>query len=155
MNTWFTDHRYGQIRKRDELTDPLEDGHTPRIMFISVDLPAPFGPSRPSTSPFCTVNVAQSTALASGLWCVLTLLKPSTTRQGHCVCCDRTIQHCSSQLSAQKMCFNCLAKRAVGNLYTSHHLAWPVCLSWQGASTWPISTISSSVCFKMSRKVKF
>ena len=42
---------------------PLVGGRSVVSMRISVDLPAPFGPSRPKTSPGCTVNDMPSTAV--------------------------------------------------------------------------------------------
>jgi hypothetical protein len=37
----------------------------PVIIFIVVDLPAPFGPRKPSTSPDCTLKEMSSTATSS------------------------------------------------------------------------------------------
>src|SRR5690348_9532274 len=43
-------------------TDPALGGMKPVIMRIVVDLPAPFGPRNPSTSPFPTSKETPSTA---------------------------------------------------------------------------------------------
>ena len=44
------------------LTLPEVGGMKPVIMRIVVDFPAPFGPRKPSTSPFPTSNETSSTA---------------------------------------------------------------------------------------------
>src|SRR6516164_10511240 len=41
---------------------PAVGARNPVIIFIVVDLPAPFGPRKPSTSPFGTVKETSSTA---------------------------------------------------------------------------------------------
>src|SRR5713101_8349642 len=46
-------------------TSPPDGGMNPVIMRIVVDLPAPFGPRKPSTSPFFTVNDTPSTAIVA------------------------------------------------------------------------------------------
>ncbi len=46
---------------------PLERVDTAPTIFIVVDLPAPFGPSRPKDSPGATSNDRPSTARKSGL----------------------------------------------------------------------------------------
>src|SRR4029077_20678413 len=43
---------------------PLVGARKPVIIFIVVDLPAPFGPRKPSTSPRGTVKEMSSTALS-------------------------------------------------------------------------------------------
>src|SRR5689334_20138560 len=43
---------------------PALGARKPVIIFIVVDLPAPFGPRKPSTSPFGTVNETSSTAMS-------------------------------------------------------------------------------------------
>ena len=44
------------------LTVPAEGGMNPVIIRMVVDLPAPFGPRKPSTSPRSTVNETPLTA---------------------------------------------------------------------------------------------
>jgi hypothetical protein len=44
---------------------PLVGGSSVVSMRISVDLPAPLGPSKPNTSPGCTANDTPSTAVKS------------------------------------------------------------------------------------------
>src|SRR6058998_1947210 len=46
--------------------NPLVGYNKPRIIFTVVDLPEPFGPSRPNTSPGRTSKSTLSTALALG-----------------------------------------------------------------------------------------
>src|SRR6058998_1848247 len=46
--------------------NPLVGYNKPRIIFTVVDLPEPFGPSRPKTSPGRTSKSTLSTALALG-----------------------------------------------------------------------------------------
>src|ERR1700751_385461 len=43
---------------------PEEGARNPVIIFIVVDLPAPFGPRKPSTSPRGTVKETSSTAIS-------------------------------------------------------------------------------------------
>ena len=44
---------------------PLVGGRSVTSMRISVDFPAPFGPSRPKTSPWATLNEIPLTAVKS------------------------------------------------------------------------------------------
>ena len=50
------------ISKPPTVTVPAEGGMNPVIMRMVVDLPAPFGPRKPSTSPRSTENETPSTA---------------------------------------------------------------------------------------------
>ena len=45
-------------------TLPDVGARKPVIIFIVVDLPAPFGPRKPSTSPACTLKLMSSTAVS-------------------------------------------------------------------------------------------
>ena len=45
-------------------TVPEVGARKPVIIFIVVDLPAPFGPRKPSTSPGCTLKEMSSTAVS-------------------------------------------------------------------------------------------
>ncbi len=44
-------------------TEPAVGDRKPVIIFIVVDLPAPFGPRKPSTCPASTLNEMSSTAV--------------------------------------------------------------------------------------------
>ena len=46
-------------------TSPAEGGMNPVIMRIVVDLPAPFGPRKPRTSPISTLNDTPFTAVVA------------------------------------------------------------------------------------------
>src|SRR6185437_14893283 len=58
---------------------PELGARNPVIIFIVVDLPAPFGPRKPSTSPFGTLNDTASTARSGPKY--LTRLSISSIRR--------------------------------------------------------------------------
>ena len=53
---------FSTMSKPPTVTEPLVGGMKPVIIRIVVDLPAPFGPRNPSTSPRSTENEIPSTA---------------------------------------------------------------------------------------------
>src|SRR5438874_13362854 len=64
--------------KPPTVTSPAEGGMKPVIIRMVVDLPAPFGPRKPRTSPLFTVNDTPFTAtFAPNVFCrFLTLIIP-------------------------------------------------------------------------------
>ena len=50
------------MSKPPTVTEPPDGGRKPVIMRMVVDLPAPLGPRKPSTSPRSTENETSSTA---------------------------------------------------------------------------------------------
>ena len=63
---------------------PLVMGSSVVIMRISVDLPAPFGPSRPKISPCCTLNEMSSTAVKSPYFLVMWSTTMASPVNGRC-----------------------------------------------------------------------
>ena len=65
-------------------TSPALGGMKPVIMRMVVDLPAPFGPRKPSTSPFSTVKEIPFTAVMrpNDFFKFWTLIIPSQRQSG-------------------------------------------------------------------------
>ncbi len=60
---WRKRHGVSRVTSAPQTTAvPAEGARKPVIIFIVVDLPAPFGPRKPSTSPRATVKLTSSTA---------------------------------------------------------------------------------------------
>src|SRR5215471_2613814 len=74
----------------------------PDRMLIRVDLPAPFSPSRQSTSPCRTVTLTRSLAMTPGNCFVMLTSSMAGTRSGDCVPATPTPSRCGRRLAVRR-----------------------------------------------------